>query len=103
MSLSKTNTIERFQFHKGTIKTYSLRQNGGIFEKFQFHKGTIKTVLQDQQAELARQHFNSIKVRLKHKSLGLWLHKSKPFQFHKGTIKTLLKIVKMLHFIISIP
>ena len=35
----------RFQFHKGTIKTdklYRLQQQAG---KFQFHKGTIKTYL----------------------------------------------------------
>ena len=54
--------------------------------EFQFHKGTIKT-----QAELAKQqaknHFNSIKVRLKHFLPKHW-QSNGLFQFHKGTIKT---------------
>ena len=33
----------RFQFHKGTIKTQKLVNEGIIKERFQFHKGTIKT------------------------------------------------------------
>ena len=58
-----------------------------VIHKFQFHKGTIKT-LQDQQAELARQHFNSIKVRLKQESNLIFQTFDFWFQFHKGTIKT---------------
>ena len=33
----------RFQFHKGTIKTYSGFKFKKNIVKFQFHKGTIKT------------------------------------------------------------
>ena len=41
--LTKLVLPHKFQFHKGTIKTY---KSGGVIEqtiKFQFHKGTIKT------------------------------------------------------------
>ena len=33
----------KFQFHKGTIKTQRAPQGTGCDAKFQFHKGTIKT------------------------------------------------------------
>ena len=33
----------RFQFHKGTIKTYEEAGINPYFALFQFHKGTIKT------------------------------------------------------------
>ena len=32
-----------FQFHKGTIKTFTARVAGVGKQAFQFHKGTIKT------------------------------------------------------------
>ena len=35
--------FDRFQFHKGTIKTQWRIVYHTDFEKFQFHKGTIKT------------------------------------------------------------
>ena len=34
---------KRFQFHKGSIKTWDGRRNLGHKEVFQFHKGSIKT------------------------------------------------------------
>ena len=55
---------EKFQFHKGTIKT---AEAAGYYEggfTFQFHKGTIKTS-SSFLAECKRENFNSIKVRLK--------------------------------------
>ena len=76
----------RFQFHKGTIKTETLKhiQKKGFdfnsikvrlklvatiefyysFYLFQFHKGTIKTA-EPAKVPAAPAHFNSIKVRLK--------------------------------------
>ena len=35
--------ISEFQFHKGTIKTFSGFKVKRNIVKFQFHKGTIKT------------------------------------------------------------
>ena len=32
-----------FQFHKGTIKTFTYDPSQNTIAKFQFHKGTIKT------------------------------------------------------------
>ena len=54
---------QRFQFHKGTIKTAEYGQAAND-KSFQFHKGTIKTrvCLGVPRVYL---HFNSIKVRLK--------------------------------------
>ena len=43
MSSSTTPTCTEFQFHKGTIKTYSEELLQKLDGKFQFHKGTIKT------------------------------------------------------------
>ena len=77
-------------------------------DKFQFHKGTIKTGYLYTLAK-SDKHFNSIKVRLKHfaisnsKSFNIYFNSIKvrlkpnatiatvnenTFQFHKGTIKT---------------
>ena len=56
-------------------------------QKFQFHKGTIKTSAPIDFIIIAT-HFNSIKVRLK---LDIQLPVQNIlalFQFHKGTIKT---------------
>ena len=59
-----------------------------MVNKFQFHKGTIKTLFNSaDDSRPAIRDFNSIKVRLKHRGtrarVGILL-----FQFHKGTIKT---------------
>ena len=56
-------------------------------EKFQFHKGTIKTAILCL-LPTSMHYFNSIKVRLKRKYGEIIVIISK-FQFHKGTIKTI--------------
>ena len=56
--------------------------------RFQFHKGTIKTYQQCILSALVL-HFNSIKVRLK-PVVFVCCDVTSLFQFHKGTIKTRL-------------
>ena len=52
-----------FQFHKGTIRTWSGTANDDKLLVFQFHKGTIRT--ETNQLYVANfMYFNSIKVRL---------------------------------------
>ena len=60
-----------FQFHKGTIKTYTFEKQAYQDSPFQFHKGTIKTRIRTKAAEF-KGNFNSIKVRLKHASPRKW-------------------------------
>ena len=36
-------TLEEFQFHKGTIETKEKRPKQNASDIFQFHKGTIET------------------------------------------------------------
>ena len=62
---------ERFQFHKGTIKTTSIKVAKGIED-----------------------NFNSIKVQLKLEHKYQFTAKYQ-FQFHKGTIKTRYKKFKI--------
>ena len=76
----------QFQFHKGTIKTWSGTANDDKLLIFQFHKGTIKTTHQHENYTF-EVNFNSIKVRLKQVQHEPTLLDDK-FQFHKGTIKT---------------
>ena len=77
----------RFQFHKGTIRTFYLFALRFLCRLFQFHKGTIRTPLRVT-PRLYLANFNSIKVQLepsipmKNTSLCFL------FQFHKGTIRT---------------
>ena len=56
---------DKFQFHKGTIKTVGEGNGVNKQNRFQFHKGTIKT-----------------------NEIDRYLQTVKLFQFHKGTIKT---------------
>ena len=56
-------------------------------EKFQFHKGTIKTGVGERVGGLCH-NFNSIKVRLKLSEHLQSYVRHFLFQFHKGTIKT---------------
>ena len=102
-------TLQKFQFHKGTIRT------GEEIERakqaaFQFHKGTIRTPMPTPsfarmyyfnsikvQLELRKlkseiilkRHFNSIKVQLE-QARRAFLDDYFGFQFHKGTIRTLI-------------
>ena len=55
--------------------------------KFQFHKGTIRTYQTDADYKKAV-YFNSIKVRLERKKAQKIAYQRKQFQFHKGTIRT---------------
>ena len=55
----------RFQFHKGTIRTFCCKFTTSLSQAFQFHKGTIRT-----------------------KFKCLIMYYLKLFQFHKGTIRT---------------
>ena len=77
----------KFQFHKGTIKTWKVKLQSLITTRFQFHKGTIKTRTAGTD-DRGHAYFNSIKVRLKRKSALAWFSYVEVFQFHKGTIKT---------------
>ena len=70
---------------------------------FQFHKGTIKTIIFSRRPGTA-EHFNSIKVQLKHAFLGDVSASGNVFQFHKGTIKTVPSVViSLCLMLISIP
>ena len=78
-------SFQRFQFHKGTIRTiYTLGLFGSYL--FQFHKGTIRTRPLCN-VHVQKLHFNSIKVQLEHDSVFCKVFQSL-FQFHKGTIRT---------------
>ena len=76
----------RFQFHKGTIKTFIFMLNIRFRDVFQFHKGTIKTKYTIVFC-VGLCYFNSIKVRLKPLFVKVKAM-IRLFQFHKGTIKT---------------
>ena len=62
--------------------------------KFQFHKGTIRT-RQRLLGKLGKRHFNSIKVQLEPLQTQRQRLFFLTFQFHKGTIRT---DVRMLRF-----
>ena len=70
--------------------------------KFQFHKGTIKTYAR-LHVSVALTYFNSIKVRLKLPSGDDAFRHADEFQFHKGTIKTYTIRKVYASNIISIP
>ena len=55
--------------------------------KFQFHKGTIRTQFRSLN-ESRCTYFNSIKVQLELPNIQITDLLSKLFQFHKGTIRT---------------
>ena len=76
----------KFQFHKGTIKT--LLTTPFTSRRQHFNSIKVRLKLPDSNISVsAKQHFNSIKVRLKHLSCLVDSVLSE-FQFHKGTIKT---------------
>ena len=52
-----------FQFHKGTIRTFSTFFAAGFLSLFQFHKGTIRTCCLTRVSSRIS-YFNSIKVQL---------------------------------------
>ena len=71
---------DKFQFHKGTIRTPKPRVNKGSSTGFQFHKGTIRTQLP-----------------------LFYGNMSTKFQFHKGTIRTTIRWLLRCFDFISIP
>ena len=98
----------RFQFHKGSIRTFTLCACKCSWSEFQFHKGSIRTCALYPQSALnprfnsikvqlepdfvsktavANVSFNSIKVQLE---LNLFdvVRGNVLFQFHKGSIRT---------------
>ena len=56
-------------------------------QRFQFHKGTIRTKTLARGLD-CRFNFNSIKVRLEHYIEKEQKQTEREFQFHKGTIRT---------------
>ena len=90
-----------FQFHKGTIRTYSCFVHFISFPKFQFHKGTIRTLSRSQEQN-PFYNFNSIKVRLE-RFFEQQFFLNSAFQFHKGTIRTDLRFRFDWFLPISIP
>ena len=77
----------KFQFHKGTIRTRRRLREMPKWNKFQFHKGTIRTFSWWSKV-FDVLYFNSIKVRLEHPLSLISPSISAIFQFHKGTIRT---------------
>ena len=78
---------DRFQFHKGAIRTNPWRPVLPYSSRFQFHKGAIRTQLKVIQIRI-RIDFNSIKVRLEPAMMEVDHYDAKRFQFHKGAIRT---------------
>ena len=93
--------IRLFQFHKGTIRTWSQSNAIKAAPVFQFHKGTIRTHLMVL-IFLVLLHFNSIKVQLEQNN-DCVAYVPPIFQFHKGTIRTALCYIYWLCCYISIP
>ena len=60
-------TLLMFQFHEGPIKTCRVHAADTLSNLFQFHEGPIKTGGPDP-AGATTFCFNSMKVRLKHKT-----------------------------------
>ena len=58
-----------------------------VNNRFQFHKGTIRTTKAVLKAA-EKSYFNSIKVRLELRVLCRQFSQFVVFQFHKGTIRT---------------
>ena len=79
-----------FQFHKGTIKTFTLTLETSVLSDFNSIKVQLKHTQASGKAGYA-DNFNSIKVQLKPLTGGLYVPSSSQFQFHKGTIKTRLR------------
>ena len=98
----------KFQFHKGAIRTdarqpealpccyfnsikvrleLSINEAAEMVAKFQFHKGAIRTE-ESATACVPSRYFNSIKVRLELSQGVKVLFGVLIFQFHKGAIRT---------------
>ena len=75
-----------FQFHEGSINTFTLKKFQVILKLFQFHEGSINTV-DAAIMQLVNLDFNSMKVRLI-LSLNFGIRMRRQFQFHEGSINT---------------
>ena len=87
--LRVTGINERFQFHKGAIRTWKEILIAILILLFQFHKGAIRTFVFASVVPMPT-NFNSIKVRLERNGLFAQNHVYL-FQFHKGAIRTRLQ------------
>ena len=78
-----------FQFHKGTIRTYSVDRPSPRSRRFQFHKGTIRTSTQTTWVSCSLKfQFHKGTIRTTRQRYQASHHDE--FQFHKGTIRTLM-------------
>ena len=77
---------DRFQFHKGTIRTVISITSFLFFANFNSIKVQLELYLHSYLRQ-SRQNFNSIKVQLEHDSVFRQVFQPL-FQFHKGTIRT---------------
>ena len=81
------SNIQRFQFHKGAIRTRGVEALVSVHLAFQFHKGAIRTNGK-YLSRIKLNDFNSIKVRLELNPTPESSIYKIPFQFHKGAIRT---------------
>ena len=89
--LRVTGINERFQFHKGAIRTWKEILIAILILLFQFHKGAIRTFVFASVVPMPT-NFNSIKVRLELRYLRV-TGINERFQFHKGAIRTWKEIL----------
>ena len=93
---------QKFQFHKGAIRTNC--HDADFVDQINFN--SIKVRLEHQKTNQQSHHqfyFNSIKVRLEPNQINLFNPTTK-FQFHKGAIRTAEpKSIQEIHNQISIP
>ena len=77
---------DKFQFHKGTIRTQRLPPRPSPHWHFNSIKVQLEQLLEGD-SSMSIDNFNSIKVQLEQL---MWkkLYNQKKFQFHKGTIRT---------------
>ena len=77
---------QKFQFHKGTIRTDSSQTGNHVSKNFNSIKVQLE-LLKLLPIRFSMRHFNSIKVQLEQNIRSL-LRDLDEFQFHKGTIRT---------------
>ena len=87
-----------FQFHKGTIRTLSLRDNLSLSLDFNSIKVRLELIMMSF-ALLMLSDFNSIKVRLEPCTAVRLSSPRTKFQFHKGTIRTLSRFLLLISHI----
>ena len=100
-AVRELDLADKFQFHKGTIKTWQMMRMHAWMIYFNSIKVRLKPCHRPSYTVLPL-NFNSIKVRLKP---DFFKKNNLPdkFQFHKGTIKTKWKSLSCAASQISIP